>query len=111
MKVTWRLAKRGLGVSVFILVIICFTLYFFAPSTQDRFRAAEKKAHAFCDSIEIGTDISNVVAKAKAEGIFGGPEQGYTFYFPATGFDKAVCDVTVDRQQKVAAKSVEMQYD
>jgi len=111
MKLTWRSARRYIAVFAAIIAVISIVFYAYAASLSNRLRVAEKKAHEFCDAIAIGSDISMAVSKAKAEGIFWGSVQGYTFYFPATMFDKAVCEVAVDREGKVVTKSAEMEYD
>ncbi len=74
-------------------------------------QAAEMKAHAFCDAIAIGSDISTTVSRAKAAGIFFGTAGGYSFYFPATMFDKAVCEVTVNHDGRVISKGAVMEFD
>lgn len=111
MKLTWRSARWYIAVFAAILAVISIAFYAYAASLSSRLRVAEKKAHQFCDAIPIGSDISTAVAKAKAEGVFWGPEQGYTFYFPATIFDKAVCEVAVDREGKVVTRGAAMEYD
>jgi hypothetical protein len=111
MKFTWSLARRCIAVFLLILVAIVLIFFTYAASLSHRLRAAERRAHEFCDAIAIGSDISTAVAKAKAEDVFWGSVQGYTFYFPATLFDKAVCEVTVDREGKVVSKEAEMEYD
>jgi len=40
-----------------------------------------------------------------------GSDNGYTFYFSGFIFDKAVCEVAVDKQGKVISKKTEMEYD
>ena len=73
--------------------------------------SADRKAKAFCDAINVGSDISLTIDKAKKNKIFFGNFQGFTFYFPGTGFDKAVCEVSVDPNGKVTSKNSEMEYD
>lgn len=73
--------------------------------------SAKRKAQAFCEEIKIGSEISIAVAKAKEKKIFLGTYQGYTFYFPGSGFNKAVCEVSVTEAGKVTAKNYEMEYD
>jgi hypothetical protein len=88
--------------------------------------AAEKNARAFCDEISIGSDISTATARAADRKIMFGPSSAierkalwgasdsgvYTFYFFAAFiFDKAVCEVSVNREGKVRSKFSEMEYD
>ncbi len=111
MKFTKGLSRKILLVSVFVLMVGFLFMWYFTATLPDRLRAAEIKAHAFCDAIAIGSDISTVVSRAKAGDIFFGTAGGYTFYFPATGFDKAVCEVTVNRDGVVSSKDAVMEYD
>jgi hypothetical protein len=105
-----RLLRMVLAVSVFALIVWLLIRHYTA-TTPERLQAAEMKAQAFCNAISIGSDISILVSRAKAEGIFFGATNGYTFYFPATEFDKAVCEVKVDRDGKVLSKTAVMEYD
>jgi hypothetical protein len=73
--------------------------------------SAERRARAFCDEIAIGSNISTAISRAKDKNILWGPARGYTFYFPAFMFDKAVCEVAVDREGKVTSKGAVMEYD
>src|SRR5262252_7903378 len=100
MKWTWRLSRRFIAVFILVLIVSAVLLWHYTTSIPDRLRAAEVKARAFCDAIAIGSDISTAVSRAKAEDIFFGTAGGYTFYFPATSFDKAVCEVAVTRDGK-----------
>lgn len=111
MKFTGSLARGYLAGFVLILVSLAVIVYLYNDSLPNKIRAAERKAHAFCGAIAVGSDISIAVARAKDEGVFWGSKQGYTFYFPATPFDKAVCEVTVDQEGKVATKGTEMEFD
>ena len=111
MKITRTLVKRCLTGVALALLVISIGVHLYSASLPDRIRVADKRAHEFCDVIAIGSDICAAVTKAKAESIFWGAAQGYTFYFPATSFDKAVCEVTVDREGRVLTKNAEMEYD
>lgn len=73
--------------------------------------SAARKARAFCDEVDLGTPISLAVAKAKDKNILQGTEQGYTFYFPGSMFNKAVCRVSEDTDHDVIAKHSEMERD
>jgi hypothetical protein len=73
--------------------------------------SAERRAKTFCDEIAIGSDISDATRKVKNKKNFYGDSQQYTFYFWGFVFDKAVCEVSVDQNQKVTAKHSEMEYD
>jgi hypothetical protein len=74
--------------------------------------SSERRATAFCGEIEIGSDVSRVVDKAKSRSIFYGSDaNSYTFYFFGFVFDKAVCDVSVTADGKVKSKAAEMEYD
>jgi hypothetical protein len=72
---------------------------------------AERSARQFCEDIAVGSNISAAVAKANARKILWGDYRGYTFYFPGFGFDKAVCEASVDADGKVTAKGSLMEYD
>ena len=111
MKWNSRFLRRFVAVFVLVLIVSVLLLWYYTATTSNRLRAAEMKAHAFCDAIAIGSDISTAVSRAKAEDIFLGTAGGYTFYFPATSFDKAVCEVTVTRDGKVISKDAVMEYD
>jgi hypothetical protein len=73
--------------------------------------SAERKATKFCDEIEIGSDVSLAIEKAKQKKIFHSDFPPYNFYFWGIVFDKAVCEVSVDHNRKVTAKHSEMEYD
>jgi len=73
--------------------------------------SAEQKAKKFCANIDPGSDIAVATEKANRMGIPYGSYGGYTFYFPGTMFDKAICAVSVDRTGKVTSKVAEMEYD
>ncbi len=77
-------------------------------------KSAERKAQAFCDGIAPGSTISAAVARAKAQEIFYGCSQneGCTFYFPTIDlFDKAVCEVSVDANERVSSRGWVMEFD
>ena len=111
MKLTWYWGRWIIAASILILAAALIGYFRYTASLPMKLRAAEGKAHEFCNTIATSSDISAVVAKAKAEGIFWGDVHGYTFYFPATMFDKAVCEVNVDREGKVVSKSARMEND
>ena len=73
--------------------------------------SAERKAQSFCADISVGSDISVAVEKAKDKKILYGTYKGYTFYFPGTMFNKAICAASVDQTGKVLSKFSEMEYD
>ena len=74
--------------------------------------SAERRARLFWEKVAIGADVSLSVTRAEKEEILHGSNGGYDFYFPTvTGFDKAVCSVSVDNNGKVVAKKWEMEYD
>jgi hypothetical protein len=74
--------------------------------------SAERRAHLFCENVAVDSDVSASVGRAKKEGILYGSNGGYDFYFPTmTGFDKAVCSVSVDNNGKVTSKRWAMEYD
>jgi hypothetical protein len=73
--------------------------------------SAERRAMAFCDDVKAGSDIALAVERAKSKRILYGFSTRYTFYFPGTMFNKAVCTISVDRTGKVTSKSSEMEYD
>jgi hypothetical protein len=73
--------------------------------------SAERRAKMFCEEIAIGSDISGATRKVKDKKDYYGDSQQYTFYFWGVVFDKAVCEVSVDQNQKVTAKHSEMEYD
>jgi hypothetical protein len=111
MKLTRHRRMMYIAISVIIPVIVSAAYYLYTSSLPKRLQAAEGKAHEFCAATAIGSDISGAVARAKADHVFWGSEKGYTFYFPATMFDKAVCEVNVDREGRVVSKGAEMEYD
>lgn len=73
--------------------------------------SAEKRAREFCSRIPVGSDISSATSKANDGKILWGSASGYTFYFSGFIFDKAVCEVSVDKAGKVISKNTEMEYD
>jgi hypothetical protein len=78
--------------------------------------SAERRARAFCEEIALGSDVSLAVANAKGRKILQGSNPvgsvtEYSFYFPGTMFDKAVCRAEVDRNEKVVSKGADMEYD
>ena len=73
--------------------------------------SAERNARTFCDEIAVGSDISIAVERAKDRHLLWGPAGGYTFYFPGFVFDKAVCEVAVNREGKVTSKGARMERD
>jgi hypothetical protein len=77
--------------------------------------SAQRRARAFCDGIAIGSDVATAIAEAKSEGILEGPHEGTysgrTFYFSGVVFSKAVCEVSVGQDGKVANKGSRMERD
>jgi hypothetical protein len=73
--------------------------------------SAKRKANEFCARIDLGSAITVVTAKASRLGILYGSDAGYTFYFPGTMFNKAICAVSVDNTGNVVSKVVEIEYD
>ena len=86
--------------------------------------AAERHANTFCDSIEVGAEISPIVARFEAasgrydskktgkENPFHyGDANGHDFRFAGFMFDKAYCSVALDKSGKVIRKTAYMQYD
>jgi hypothetical protein len=65
---------------------------------------AERSARAFCDAIPIGSGISTAIGRAEKEKVLWGQGRFYTFLFPGSAFDKAVCEVEVDQGGKVVKK-------
>jgi hypothetical protein len=102
-KLAYAIAKVSFVIVVGLGAIVGFVLY------SDW--SAERKAQAFCDEIDLGSDISTTIVKAKDRKILQGSYQGYSFYFPGNMFTKAVCEVSVDKNQKVASKHSKMEYD
>lgn len=74
-------------------------------------RSAERRAHAFCDAIALGSTISAAAAKANREKIGWVLEPFYTFSFPGTPFDVAIREVEVDPDGTVLTKAASMVYD
>jgi hypothetical protein len=72
---------------------------------------AGQKARAFCDAIPVGSGISIAIARAENEGVLWGQRRFYTFFFPGSFFDKAVCEVEVDQRGMVVKKGSVMAYD
>ena len=101
---TFLIAKIG---GVVILLMLAF-----AGCVLYSFRSAKKDAEMFCTEIAVGSNIAAAAARAKQRKILYGPGDEYVFIFPTlTGFDKAVCNVWVDKEGKVVSKSWEMEYD
>lgn len=83
--------------------------------------AANRNARDFCAAIQVGSAIATTEAKAKKMGIYGGPVVGIYgkpvegtydyFFFHFVPFDKAVCEVSVDKVGNVMAKTVEIEID
>ena len=83
----------------------------------------DRQARRFCDETPIGSDISDATARANAIKIIWGASDKYyhnapkgagspyNFYFIATFEDKAVCEVSIDREGKVTSKHVEIQSE
>ena len=60
----------------------------------------------------MGSNASAAIERAKVQRILFDSNGGYAFYFPTiTGFDKAVCGLSVDNDGKVVSKRWEMEYD
>jgi hypothetical protein len=72
---------------------------------------AEQKARAFCDAIPVGSGISIAIARAENERVLWGQGHFYTFFFPGSFFDKAVCEVEVDQRGMVVQKGSAVAYD
>jgi hypothetical protein len=72
---------------------------------------AERRAREFCDSIPIGSDILTATARASQMKINWGAYRGYTFYFSGVIFDKAVCEVAINKDGKVVSRQAQMEYD
>jgi len=72
---------------------------------------AKRRAQEFCDLISIGSDIAAATYAANERKILWGESAAYTFYFSGFMFDKAVCEVSVDKEAKVISKKAEMEYD
>lgn len=78
-------------------LVVILILAMIAGSIFYSIKAAERRAQRFCDDVPVGSDISASVGRAMKEGILYGSDGGYDFYFPTlTGFDKAICSVSVD---------------
>ena len=76
--------------------------------------SAETNAKLVCDEAAIGQDIETVIRDANAKGALDGKwadPPNHNFYFGGFMFDKAVCNVNVDRDGKVKSKNYEMEYD
>jgi hypothetical protein len=73
--------------------------------------SAERKARAFCDAIPIGSAISAAIATAEKEKVLWGKGRFYTFFFPGSFFDKAVCEVEVDKYGKAVKKGATIEHD
>ena len=71
----------------------------------------EQKARAFCDAIPIGSGISTAISKADKDKVLWGRGRFYTFFFPGSFFDKAVCEVEVDQGGMVVKKGSVMVHD
>jgi hypothetical protein len=67
--------------------------------------SAERKATKFCDEIEIGSDISVAIRKAKDKKDYYGDSQQYTFYYWGMVFDKAICEVSIEERQRPVSSS------
>lgn len=121
--------KRIIYTLIKLVVAIALLLGGMASCNYYLAWSAERKAQAFCDSIAPGSDISLAIARVddesgykKVDGgkvsalHYGFPEEGFadyshTFLFPAFGFDKAYCDVTLTKDGKVVSKNSYFQAD
>jgi hypothetical protein len=72
---------------------------------------AEQKARVFCDAIPLGSGISTAISRADKDKVLWGRGRFYTFLFPGSFFDKAVCEVEVDQRGMVVKKGSVMVYD
>jgi hypothetical protein len=73
---------------------------------------ALKRARAFCESIPVGSNVPDAVARARAEHIPSASSGDYrAFYFQGLVFNKAVCELRVRNDDTVLQKEAVMQYD
>lgn len=103
--------KKYLKAIAAIIAVIVLGFAFFLTVVFYGNWSAERRAREFCDAIPIGSSISTVIARAEKEKVLWGLGRFYTFFFPGTFFDKAVCEVEVDQLKRVAKKGSVMEYD
>jgi hypothetical protein len=111
MKIVHSLTKSPLRVISTIMLVVILCCGAFAGCIAYANWSAERGARGFCGETPIGSDISAATARANDRKILWGPHGGYTFYFPGFIFDKATCEIWVDRNGKVISKSAAMEYD
>jgi hypothetical protein len=105
------LVKRLLRISLTTAAVVVGAFAVIAACVRYLDWSADRTAKAFCDAIKPGSEIASAIEHAKGKKILYGSSGAYTFYFPGTMFNKAVCTVSVDQAGKVTSKSSEMEYD
>jgi len=101
--------RRAILGTMFVVAILFVA---FSTTVLLSLRSAEKRAQQFCDGIAVGSDASQAISRAVENKILYDSNGGYTFFFPSiTGFDKAICGVSIDKNGKVLSKSWRMEID
>ena len=106
---SWAIAIAG----VLVVPPGVLILYIFLANWN-----AERRARAFCEEIQVGSDISVAIKRFEKEIgkpdilHYGGSEsKGEDFLFLGAMLDKADCSVATDEQGKVISKITYMLYD
>jgi hypothetical protein len=106
-----ELKRAAIGIGKFILVLFLLVVALNLWIDYSA-RVATRDARELCDGTKIGDDISTVIARYKHPDAVTHMNNGhYSFFFSVTGFDKAVCYVDYDQNNKVVAKEWQMQWD